>query len=160
MKKWIAARIVLTLLLAACLAAPGLAQAADANAAAPAPAVLAVYNGTQTPQASVRLRIVTVEGEKLLDGMVVVVDEQPTAYMALKAGLEAAGMPLELIDEDAPDKMFINGIADLKSENPSFWMFYVNQEMAQLGIGTQGVQDGDVLEFIYGDYNLGYVDVP
>ena len=61
--------------------------------------------------------------------------------------------------KNTPDKMFVNGIADLKSENPNFWMYYINQQMAALGIGTQEVADKDVLEFVYGDYNLGYVEV-
>jgi len=155
MNKRIVALLMVVLSLTMFLAAPVFAE----TASTPAPTVIAVYNGTETPEASVRLRIVTTDGEKLLDGVVVTVAEHPTVYQVLKAGLDAAGIPLELVDENMPDKMFVNGIADLKSENPNFWMYYINQQMAALGIGTQEVADKDVLEFVYGDYNLGYVEV-
>jgi len=155
MSKRMVALMMIVLSLTMFLAAPALAEAAKATD----PAVIAIYNGTETPEASVRLRIVTTDGEKLLDGMVVTVAEHPTVFQVLKAGLDAAGIPLELVDENTPDKMFVNGIADLKSENPDFWMYYINQQMAELGIGTQEVKNGDVVEFIYGDYNLGYVEV-
>lgn len=155
MNKRIVALLMVVLSLTMFLAAPVFAE----TASTPAPTVIAVYNGTETPEASVRLRIVTTDGEKLLDGVVVTVAEHPTVYQVLKAGLDAAGIPLELVDENTPDKMFVNGIADLKSENPNFWMYYINQQMAALGIGTQEVADKDVLEFVYGDYNLGYVEV-
>lgn len=155
MSKRIVALLMVVLSLLMFLAAPAMAETAKTEA----PAVLAVYNGTETPEENVRLRIVTTDGEKLLDGMVVTVSEHPTVFQVLKAGLDAAGIPLELVDEATPDKMFVNGIADLKSENPNFWMYYINQQMAPLGIGTQEVKDKDVVEFIFGDYNLGYVEV-
>ncbi len=148
--------VALALSLLLLFAASGLAEGAEAST----PALIAVYNGTQIPQAEVRLRLVTTEGEKLLDGMVIVVADVPTAYMALRAGADAAGIALDIMDEDKPENMFVNAVADLASENPNFWMYYINGEAAQLGIGTQEVKDGDVLEFIYGDYNLGYVEVP
>jgi hypothetical protein len=156
--------LVLSLLMLMVL--PGIAQTAPALSQSPVPApsatpaIVATYTGTGTLQSQIQLRIVTTEGEKLLDGYIVVLDDHPTAYMVLKAGADAAGISLEIVDEATLDKMFINGIGDLKSENPKFWMYYINKETAQLGIGTQEVKDKDVLEFIYGDYSLGYVEVP
>jgi predicted phage tail protein len=31
--------------------------------------------------------------------------------------------------------------------------------MAELGMGTQHIAQGDLVEFIYGDYNVGYQDI-
>ena len=126
--------------------------------AAPA-AEVPTYTGTGTTQTSVTLRIVTMEGEKLFDGAVKVVDDNPTVYMALKAAADSAKITLEVVDEATPDSMFLNGINDLVSENPNYWMFYVNKEMAAMGMGTQAIANDDVVEFIYGDYNNGYVEV-
>ncbi len=151
-------RKLLALALAVLLlfAASGIAEGAQEDA----PALVGVYNATETPTVRVHLRVLTAEGETLLDGMVAVVAQAPTAYMALRAGLDEAGIPIELIDEATPENMFINSIADLASENPYFWMYFINGEMAQLGIGTQEIAEGDLLELIYEDYNLGYVEIP
>ncbi len=119
-----------------------------------------VYLGDSTAITTVTLRIYTVEDEILFDGPVAIVDQAPTVYMALKAAAEANDMVLEVSGEDTPDSMFLNGINDLLSENPVFWMYYINQASAELGMGTQPVADGDVIEFIYEDWSAGYVEVP
>lgn len=118
-----------------------------------------VYLGESAAITMVTLRLCTLEGEILFDGPVAVVDDSPTVYMALKAAAEAAGLALDISGEDAPDTMFLNGIGDLVSENPVFWMYYVNQSMAELGMGTQPILDGDVIEFIYEDWSAGYVEI-
>ncbi len=123
-----------------------------------APAGTAVYVGESAAVTAVTLRVVTLDGEILFDGPVLVVDGQPTVYMALLAAADAAGLTLD-VSGDTADTMFLNGVNDLVSENPAFWMYYVNREMAALGMGTQPVVQGDLVEFIYGDYNVGYQDV-
>lgn len=122
-------------------------------------ASVATYNGSGDKATTVTLRIVTMDGEKLFDDKVKVVDDSPTVYMALKAAAEAKKLMLDVVDEQTPENMFLNGIGDLVSENPNFWMFYVNQALSELGMGTQALADNDVVEFIYGDYNNGYVSV-
>jgi len=126
--------------------------------AAPA-ADVPTYKGTGSTETTVTLRVVTMDGEKLYDGAAKVVDDNPTVYMALKAAADSAKMTLDIVDEATPESMFLNGINDLLSENPNYWMFYVNKEMAAMGMGTQTIANDDVVEFIYGDYNNGYVDV-
>lgn len=118
-----------------------------------------VYLGDSAAITTVTLRVATLEGEILFDGPVAVVDDNPTVYMALKAAAEAAGMTLDISGEETPDTMFLNGVNDLISENPVFWMYYVNQGMADLGMGTQPISDGDLVEFLYEDWAAGYVEV-
>ena len=119
-----------------------------------------VYLGDSAAITTVTLRVATLEGEILFDGPVAIVDDNPTVYMALKAAAEAAGMTLDISGEETPDMMFLNGVNDLISENPVFWMYYVNQGMADLGMGTQPISDGDLVEFLYEDWAAGYVEVP
>lgn len=126
--------------------------------AAPA-ADASTYTGTGSTETTLTLRVVTMEGEKLYDGAVKVVDDNPTVYMALKAAANSAKLTLDIVDEATPESMFLNGINDLLSENPNYWIFYVNKEMAAMGMGTQVIANDDVVEFIFGDYNNGYVEV-
>ena len=125
---------------------------------AAAPEGTAVYVGESAAITAVTLRVVTLDGEILFDGPVLVVDDNPTVYMALLAAADAAGLTLD-VSGDTADTMFLNGINDLVSENPAFWMYYINQAMAELGMGTQPIAQGDLVEFIYGDYNVGYQDI-
>lgn len=118
---------------------------------------MATYTGSGDTKTVATVRIVTVEGEKLYDNKVKVIDDVPTVYMALKAAAEDKDLILDIMGED--DGMFLNGISDLIGEDPNYWMYYINQEMAMAGIGTQALHEGDVVEFIYGDYNAGYVEV-
>jgi hypothetical protein len=127
---------------------------AESTAAAPQDGT-AIYLGESAAITEVTLRIVTLDGEILFDGPVLVVDDKPTVYMALQAAAEAADLTLD-VSGDTVDMLFLNGINDLVSENPVFWMYYVNQNMAELGMGTQPIAQGDLVEFIYGDYNVGY----
>ncbi len=127
---------------------------------AAAQSVTPVYLGDSAAITTVTLRVATLEGEILFDGPVAVVDDNPTVYMALKAAADAAGLTLDISGEDTPDMMFLNGVNDLISENPVFWMYYINQGMADLGMGTQPIADGDVVEFLYEDWAAGYVEIP
>ena len=115
-----------------------------------------VYLGDSAAITTVTLRVYTLEDEILFDGPVMVVDDAPTVYMALKAAAEATGMTLAISGEETPDTMFLNGINDLISENPIFWMYYINQTAAEFGMGTQAIAEGDVIEFIYEDWAVGY----
>ena len=124
-----------------------------------ASASVATYTGSGETQTTAMLRIVTMDGEKLFDDEVKVIDDNPTVYMALEAAAEAKELTLDIPDASTPESMFLNGINDLASEEPKYWMFYINKEMAAAGMGTQTFAEGDVIEFIYGDYNAGYVEV-
>jgi predicted phage tail protein len=125
---------------------------------AAAPQGTAIYVGESAAITAVTLRVVTLDGEILFDGPVLVVDDNPTVSMALLAAADAAGLTLD-VSGDTADTMFLNGVNDLVSENPAFWMYYINQAMAELGMGTQPIAQGDLVEFIYGDYNVGYQDI-
>lgn len=118
-----------------------------------------VFKGSGEKETNITLRIVTMDNEKLFDDKVKIIDDEPTVYKALKAAADEKELTLDIVGEDTPDMMFLNGINDLLSENPDFWMYYINQNMAESGMGTQSVKDGDVVEFIYGDFNNGYVEV-
>lgn len=120
---------------------------------------VAAYTGSGDTQTTATVRIVTEDGEKLYDGKVKVVDDNPTVYMALKAAAGAKDLTLDIIDESMPDTMFLNGINDLVSEEPNYWMFYINAEMAMAGMGTQTFEEGDVIEFIYEDWSKGYIEI-
>lgn len=117
------------------------------------------FQGTGSKSTEVTLRLVTMEGEKLYDGKVKVVDDNPMAYMALKAAAQEKKLTLDITDESDPARMFLNGINDLKSANPAFWMIYINKYAATAGMGAQPISANDVVEFIYGDYNKGYSDI-
>lgn len=118
---------------------------------------MATYTGDGDQATVATLRIVTMDGEKLYDGKVKVVDDSPTVYMALRAVSEEKDMPLDIMGEG--DSMFLNGVDDLVGQDPDYWMYYINKEMAANGIGTQALAEGDLVEFIYGDYNTGYVEI-
>jgi len=118
----------------------------------------AVYLGESNAITTVTLRLFTLDGEILFDGPVTVVDKSPTVYMALMAAADAKGLALD-VSGDSLDMLFLNGIGDLVSENPAFWMYYVNQSAAELGMGTQPLAAGDVVEFLYGDYSVGYQEI-
>ena len=118
---------------------------------------MATYTGSGDTQTVAKLRIVTMEGEKLYDNTVKVIADSPTVYMSLKAAADDKGLTLDIMGEN--ENMFLNGINDLMGEDPNYWMYYIDGEMAMAGIGTQALGEGDVVEFIYGDYNAGYVEV-
>lgn len=122
-------------------------------------APVATYKGAGAKETTAKVRIVTMEGEKFFDDKVKVVDDKPTVYMALKAAADSKKLTLDIMDENDPSKMFLNGISDLKGQDPKYWMYYINKNIAQLGIGSQELKADDVVEFIYGDYNKGYVEV-
>lgn len=127
---------------------------------AAAQSITPVYLGDSTQITTVTLRVYTLEGEILFNGPVAVVDQNPTVYMALKAAADTVGMTLEISGKDTPESMFLNGVNDLISENPVFWMYYINQTAAELGMGTHPIAEGDVIEFIYEDWSAGYAEVP
>ena len=118
----------------------------------------ATYAGSGEKETVATLRIVTMDGEKLYDGKVKVADDNPTVYMALKAAADEKGLTLDIMGEE-PDSMFLNGINDLMGQDPQYWMYYVNENMAEKGIGTQELAEGDLVEFIYGDYSKGYMKI-
>lgn len=109
----------------------------------------AVFNGTGSRETEVAVRIVLDEDEVLYDGDVTVVDNSPTAYMALKAAADEKNIALEINASDTPSIMFLNGVGDIYSEDPKFWVLHVNGERAELGLGIEPVSEGDVVEFIY-----------
>jgi len=117
----------------------------------------AIYTGTGETETVARIRIVTMDGEKLYDGKVKVIDDGPTVYMALHAAAEDKDLRLDIMGDG--EGMFLNGINDLMGADPNYWMYYINRELAMNGIAVQAVNEGDVVEFIYGDYNEGYVEV-
>ncbi len=122
-------------------------------------ASIATYAGDGDTATTATLRIVTQDGEKLYDGTVKVVDDNPTVYMALKAAADAKNLTLDITNESTPDTMFLNGINDLVSEEPNYWMFYIDGEMAMAGMGTQTLTEGDRIEFIYEDWSKGYIEI-
>lgn len=117
----------------------------------------AVYTGTGDKETLAMVRIVTMDGEKLYDGKVKVIDDSPTVHMALQAAAEDKDLRLDIMGEG--EGMFLNGINDLVGQDPDYWMYYIDQEMAMNGIEAQELGEGNVVEFIYGDYNEGYVEV-
>lgn len=112
-------------------------------------ASVAEFKGTGSHQTEVAVRIVTDEDEVLYDGGVTIADNSPTAYMALKAAADEKNLALEINAQDTPDIMFLNGVSDIYSEDPKFWVLHVNGERAELGLGIETVSQGDVVEFIY-----------
>lgn len=117
----------------------------------------ATYTGTGDTETLATIRIVTMDGEKMYDGKVKVIDDSPTVYMALEAAAEDEDLRLDIMGDG--EGMFLNGINDLVGQDPDYWMYYINREIAMNGIATQELSEGDVVEFIYGDYNEGYVEV-
>lgn len=140
-------------MLICCLLALALAGCSNKNGDLP------VYQGSGTKETVLTTRIVTMEGEKLFDGDVKVVDDNPTAYMALQAAANSAGLKLGVSNADTPDQMFLDSIGDLAGANPNFWMIYIDKESTSSGMGTQTIAGGQVLEFLFGDYNKGYVEI-
>lgn len=110
-----------------------------------------VFGGTGSRETTVTLRIATAGGDELYDDDVTIVDNMPVAYMALKAAANAKNLPLEINAQDTPDIMFLNGVDGIYSEDPKYWVLYVNGERAGFGMGIQTVEDGDTVEFIYQD---------
>lgn len=110
-----------------------------------------VYNGTGSRETTVSMRIATADGDVLFDDDVTVVDNIPTAYMALKAAASAKSLSLEINAQDTPDIMFLNGIGSIYSQDPKYWVLFVNGEKAEFGMGIQTVEDGDAVTFIYQD---------
>jgi len=110
-----------------------------------------VYNGTGSRETTVSMHIATAEGDVLFGGDVTIMDNIPTAYMALKAAANAKSLSLEINAQDTPDIMFLNGIESIYSQDPKYWVLFVNGEKAELGMGIQTVADGDAVTFIYQD---------
>jgi hypothetical protein len=118
---------------------------AGCSAAAP------VYSGTGSRETTVSMSIATADGKVLFDDDVTIMDNSPTAYMALEAAANAKSLPLEINAQDTPDIMFLNGIDGIYSEDPKYWVLYVNGEKSEFGMGIQTVEDGDAVAFIYQD---------
>ena len=127
-----------------------LSMALLAGCAAPA----AVFSGTGSRQTAVTVRIDAGGNNVLYDGDVTIVDNSPTAYMALKAAAGEKGLPLEINAPDTPDIMFLNGIDGISSEDPTFWTLQVNGEKAEFGFGIEPLNNGDIVEFIYQNRNI------
>ncbi len=117
------------------------------------------FIGQGTAKTTVTLRIVTMDGEKLFDSKVTVVDDNPKVYMALEAAAKSENLDIDISGKDKPETMYLIGIGDLVSVNPNYWMYYINKEKAQLGMGAQPIENKDTIEFLYGDYNMGYVEI-
>lgn len=115
-----------------------------------------VFGGTGSRETTVTLRIATEDGDELYDDDVTIVDNMPVAYMALNAAANCKNLPLEINAQDTPDIMFLNGVDGIYSEDPKYWVLYVNGEKAELGMGIQMLADGDTVDFIYQDRNEEY----
>ncbi|UUX35150.1 DUF4430 domain-containing protein [Fundicoccus culcitae] len=115
-----------------------------------------VYQGEGDTETRVQLLVRTTENEVLFNDEVLIIDDAPTAYQALVAAAEAQDLELAVNGDD--ENMFLEGIEDLISENPNFWMIYVNGEPAEVGMAVLEVDEDDLVEYVYGDYSLGYVE--
>jgi hypothetical protein len=117
-------------------------------------APVAAFSGTGSRQTVVTVRIDAGEESVLYDSDVTIVDNTPTAYMALKAATDAKSLSLEINAQEIPDIMFLNGIDGITSEDPKFWVLHVNGSKAEFGMGIETVKNGDVVEFIYQNRNI------
>lgn len=73
---------------------------------------------------------------------------QPGVDTALDLLVEAVGAENVVTEPSIYGPMLIS-IKGLASQDPYYWMFYVNGEQAQLGAGSYVVEYGDQLEFRY-----------
>ena len=48
-------------------------------------------------------------------------------------------------------EVFINGIDGLQNKDPNYWRYWINQDYAQVGAASYHVEEGDEIEWIYGD---------
>lgn len=72
--------------------------------------------------------------------------QDSTVLDLLKSASKEYGLALEI--QDSTYGPFVQALADKSGgEEGKYWLYYVNGEAAQVGVGEQIVKDGDKIEF-------------
>ena len=79
------------------------------------------------------------------------IQEEKTAFDLMKE-LQSNGS-IEFVYEESNVGVFVNSVNNIENNvsDNIFWMFYVNDKMAGVGIGAYDLQNGDVIEWKYID---------
>ena len=109
--------------------------------------VLAACGGGKQTNVTVKI---TSPDSTVVDTKVTVTDNEPTASKAIIAACKANNIAYTVKEG------LLTASAAWNRQRTRGWLFYYNGTLAQTGAETTSVQEGDVVEFRYENYNKAF----